>query len=375
EIYLAIYQLAPEAEFIDAFEIVNDLRRLKSKEEITFLQRSAFIADVGMAALIEYVRPGVSINQCIQVVDNAMVAAGATANGFLNIGGGTFPDQMELSFRGSPYRFQSGDIVTNALTSEYKGYYTQLSRPISLGREPNEDFKMITKVNEEVYNLLFSKFRAGAQIREGLDVQGNNLAQAISDGEWVSPFSCQSTEIEQFSYQNNVALQPGISYMLMPWLCKSTDWDGVNYFPTPGNWVGHVWGNTIICQEEEPLVLHQTPMDVVVKTDFQEVLSVPSLPRDPIHGPGGTWKVSFAIPGGMQEKEIRTTESGAFMDGKPIPFTFDDGAVEFELTVGTPRGPIPLTFKGWMIGDEIAGAYQSKAGAVKGQRNRFKAIR
>ena len=59
---------------------------------------------------------------------------------------------------------------------------------------------------------------------------------------------------------------------------------------------------------------------------------------------------------------------------KYCTINFEEGAAKFELTIGTQRGLIPLVFKCWMIGDEIAGAYNSKAGVAKGQRNCFKAI-
>ncbi len=72
---------------------------------------------------------------------------------------------------------------------------------------------------------------------------------------------------------------------------------------------------------------------------------------------------------------MKVSEEGAFVDGNPVPFSFDDGSVAFKLTIGTLRGPMELTFKGRMIGNEIAGAFNIKGAKENGQRNRFKAVR
>ncbi|MEO0726304.1 MAG: aminopeptidase P family N-terminal domain-containing protein [Bacteroidota bacterium] len=377
EVYMALHKAFPETELVDAFDLVNDVRQVKSEEEMTFLRRSAFIADVGMTALIEYVRPGVSINECLRVVDNAMIAAGATSTqGFNTIGGGTFPDQMERSFRGSPYRYRTGDIVTNELTSEYKGYYTQISKPVSLGTEPNQAFQEYEKINKIIYETLYAKFRPGVKVHSELDETGSDLAKRMSDGAWGCIQSVQPTDLDQTSHQSDVALQPGVSYTLMPWTSQTQGWNGSDALPPIENWSGYAWGNTLICTKEEPIVLHQTELGMVIKTEFDEILKVPELEKEPTDSADGNWKISFFMNlSGAQEKEMKVSEEGAFVDGNAIPFTFDDGSVAFELTIGTLQGPQHLEFKGWMIGNEIAGAFNLKDTPTTGQRNRFKAVR
>lgn len=377
ELFLALKKAFPETELVEAFEIVNEVRRVKSEEEIVFLRRSAFIADVGMAALIEYVRPGVSINECLRVVDNAMIAAGATTTqGFNTIGGGSFPDQMESSFQGSPYRYKSGDIVTNELTSEYKGYFTQISKPISLGSEPNQAFSEFEKINKIIYDTLYAKFKPGVKVRSELDETGNDLAKRMSDGSWGCPLSCKASDLEQSFLEQDIKLEPGISYNLMPWTCQTKGWNGTDIFPPQGNWAGHARGNTVICTQDEPMVLHKTELGLVIKTEFDEILKIPELDKEPTDSPEGNWKISFFLPtSGTQEKEMRISEEGSFVDGNAVPFAFDEGSVAFELTVGTLKGPLNLEFKGWMIGNEIAGAFNVKNAQGNGQRNRFKAVR
>ncbi|MEO0874443.1 MAG: hypothetical protein AAFY48_07560, partial [Bacteroidota bacterium] len=110
--------------------------------------------------------------------------------------------------------------------------------------------------------------------------------------------------------------------------------------------------------------------------EFDEILKVPELDKEPTDSADGNWKISFFLNlSGAQEKEMKVSEEGAFVDGNAIPFTFDDGSVAFELTIGTLQGPQHLEFKGWMIGNEIAGAFNLKDTPTTGQRNRFKAVR
>lgn len=377
DIYLALQKGLPDTELVDAFDLVNDIRRVKSEEEITFLRRSGFIADIGMAALIEYVRPGVSINECLRVIDNAMVAAGATSTqGLHQLGGGTFPDQMERNFRGSPYRYKIGDIVINELTSEYKGYFTQLSKAISLGETPNAAFQEFQKTSRIIYDTLLAKFKPGVKVRSQLEVTADDLARRMTDGTWGSLQSMQATDFEQSFFHPDVKLEPGVSYIMIPWLGQTEGWKEGDILPPLANWSGQAMGNSLICTENEPIVLHATELDVVIKTEFDEILKVPELDKEPTESPEGNWKINFFLNmSGTQEKEMRVSSDGAFVDGNAVPFQFDDGSVAFELTVGTFQGPLELEFKGWMIGNEIAGAFNIKDAPNTGQRNRFKAIR
>ena len=61
------------ATLVDANDLMNEVRLVKSAEEIKFLWRSGYCADKAMEALIDAVRPGVTERELYLAADNAAV--------------------------------------------------------------------------------------------------------------------------------------------------------------------------------------------------------------------------------------------------------------------------------------------------------------
>jgi ectoine hydrolase len=236
---------APHAKFVDADDLMNEVRLVKSAEEIKFLRRSGYCADRAMEALIDAVRPGVTERELYLVADNAAVLAGCSPGGFQLLGSGKWPTMGMLAL-GTARKLQKGDVFLNELTACYKGYYTQLAVPVWLGSEPNKDFLQFVNVSRTMYSAQLEVFRPGTNNGE-IDKLGEKIATQVSGGKLGSHFACQTLDFERSFEHPSVVLEPGIGFILMPWI----------HHTEPGKFVGHGLGNTVMCTEDEPLVLNK----------------------------------------------------------------------------------------------------------------------
>jgi Xaa-Pro aminopeptidase len=241
----------PHATLVDANDLMNEVRLVKSAEEINFLRRSGYCADKAMEALIDAVRPGVTERELYLAADNAAVLAGCSPGGFQLVGSGRWPNLGLLSL-GTHRKLQKGDVFLNELTAFYKGYCTQLAVPVWLGTEPAKDFLEFIEVNRAMYRAQLDAFRPGVAVAE-VDKLGEKIAAEMSGGKLGSHFACQTIDFERSFEHPAVVLEPGIGIILMPWI----------HHTEPGKFVGHGLGNTIVCTEGEPLVLNKSRQCIV----------------------------------------------------------------------------------------------------------------
>ena len=73
-----------------------------------------------------------------------------------------------------------GDVIVPEVTSNYKGYFTQLTVPVVLG-EPSEQFLADLALCDAVYAHMLAKYRPGATVK-GLDDQCAQFAKQASEG-------------------------------------------------------------------------------------------------------------------------------------------------------------------------------------------------
>ena len=242
----------PHAKFVDADDLMNEVRLVKSAEEIKFYRRSGYCADKAMEALLDAVRPGVTERELYLAADNAAVLAGCNPGGFQLLGSGKWPTLGLLSL-GTGRKLQRGEVFLNELTASYKGYCTQLAVPVWLGSAPHKDFLQFLEVNRAIYAAQFEAFRPGANNRE-IDQLGEKLAPQLSGGKLGSHFACQTLDFERSFEHPSVDLEPGIGFILMPWI----------HHTEPGKFVGHGLGNTVMCTAGEPLLLNKSRQCLVM---------------------------------------------------------------------------------------------------------------
>ena len=133
--YSELFQAALEREgarVLDATPIVRGVRRLKTPAELECLQHAQSIADAGMQAAKDILRPGVTELEASAGILTAMANLGGEVPGVppTVVSGPRNPCVHALPSRRA---MQNGDIVNVDLCGVFNRYHATLARPFSLG--------------------------------------------------------------------------------------------------------------------------------------------------------------------------------------------------------------------------------------------------
>jgi Xaa-Pro aminopeptidase len=144
----------PQAEFVFVTKDFIALRLLKSAEEVQFLERSAELGDIGMTAMQERVRPGMSESEVFVIVHEAVLKAGGEM-GMIQIGSCSMLDPDINDQRPRPVERIIGDrdVINNELGIFYNGYEAQCGRPVLTG-EPTAEYRAMFEIALEGYRRL-----------------------------------------------------------------------------------------------------------------------------------------------------------------------------------------------------------------------------
>jgi Xaa-Pro dipeptidase len=136
--YSQYFQAALErhdATVTDGTHVVRGVRRLKSAAELECVRRAQEIADVGMRAAQEVIRPGVTELEASAEILAAMARVGGEIPGVppAVVSGERNPCVHALAGRRV---MQAGDLVNVDLCGVFNRYHASLARPLALG-EPS----------------------------------------------------------------------------------------------------------------------------------------------------------------------------------------------------------------------------------------------
>ncbi|HEX5406936.1 MAG TPA: M24 family metallopeptidase [Pseudonocardiaceae bacterium] len=137
------------------------LRQIKSAEEIAWLRLGAHFTDLGMSALRDNLRPGLTERELGDMVERAYVAHGAI-NGIHYFG----VTPMDTPSIGVPSQFPSArrvqprDVVFAEITAIFWDYPGQVLRTFTLG-EPTARYRELHAVADAAFDAILSVLRDG----------------------------------------------------------------------------------------------------------------------------------------------------------------------------------------------------------------------
>ena len=102
-----IQEAFPQAKLVNATEMMQEIRAIKSAEEVALLERSAAIIEKTIDAMIENAKPGVSEKELYGAMVHAMLANGGELPTLFFLSAG--PDIINSSFVPTDYRIQKND--------------------------------------------------------------------------------------------------------------------------------------------------------------------------------------------------------------------------------------------------------------------------
>jgi Xaa-Pro aminopeptidase len=158
----------PQTEFVFVTKQFIALRLLKSAEEIQFLERSAELGDIGLRAMQERVKPGMTEGEVFGIVHDAVMKAGGEM-GMIQIGSCSMLDPDINDQRPRPVERVIGDrdIINNELGIFYNGYEAQCGRPVVTG-EPTAEYREMLQIAIEGYRRLAPTLYAGKSSEDSI---------------------------------------------------------------------------------------------------------------------------------------------------------------------------------------------------------------
>ena len=161
----------PEASFENANPWLQELRIVKSEEEIAFLERATELAEASIAAMIETAAPGVSEPR----VYAAMIYAGLQ-------GGGEYPWMNRFAAGPETRRTQwlptqrpvePGDLLVNETDGKYVGYSAQVVHHVQVGNKIRDDYRRMMDCSIEMFQRVLEAIGPEAPLRHLVQIYGS----------------------------------------------------------------------------------------------------------------------------------------------------------------------------------------------------------
>lgn len=151
------------ASFVDATDILADVRLIKSREELTWFRKGAALTDMAFEGLEKKAKAGMTDFQLASIIASSYMPRGGGPK--LIFIGSTSMSRPHLIF---PCQFPSrrkvskGDIILTELSADYEMCAGQAHRPITVGVPPTPIYRKMFDVAVEAYTRILKVLKPGA---------------------------------------------------------------------------------------------------------------------------------------------------------------------------------------------------------------------
>lgn len=200
----------PESEFVDGYDILLQAKMIKTDEELDCIRAAAVLTEVGFAAALDALKPGVKECEVLAAAWGAMTALGSEWTQCSNIiasGPYTAPYRRFTSDR----IIREGDPVVIDIGGCFNGYWGDFTRTYLCGnlRATPEQIEL----HQKCYNALFNACGTSRVGKTNYDVYlaaqpcvRDNLGHGAGLSPWEPPYFSASSEEEQVPLQKNMVL-------------------------------------------------------------------------------------------------------------------------------------------------------------------------
>jgi Xaa-Pro aminopeptidase len=168
--------LSPER-VVTGSAFVNELRRTKSPEELSTMERAARVCDDAMGAVAPKVRPGATMLELVEELEHEMRLLGSRVPSFTTHVFTSFVGGKNSAEESHSVPIAEGDVVMFDFGAVVDGYCSDFGRTVCVG-EPGAEVR-------EAYELVLAAQEAGrAALRPGVPASEVNRAcrRPIEDG-------------------------------------------------------------------------------------------------------------------------------------------------------------------------------------------------
>lgn len=250
----AVEEAFPQATFVDATDLMERARYVKSPEEIGALEKAVVLVEKAIDAMARTARPGVAECEVYAAMIYAMTREGGELPTMLQWSAGPEPRGNNIMPTLRP--LQNGDIVMNEIEARWLGYVGQGVQPMFIGRvEPV--WREIFRACEEALAATYEVFKPGLTIGElnrHIVEWGEKhtpfLVRPLFHGRGLgddAPVSARSTTDAHAGWR----LEENAVFILKPTVA------------TPDGRKRLYWGDCVVCTPRGPRRLGKRPIQAI----------------------------------------------------------------------------------------------------------------
>ncbi len=157
----------PDANFVDATEWIDEIRVIKSPEEIELIKGTAALQDAGMEKLKEIIKPG--MRDCdVYAEAHCFLSKNGSQRGLVLVGSGPMGTPVGPDI----YHFQNrvikeGDqVIVLIEVNGPGGYYTETARTFFVGRKPSQTSQDAFGISVEAMEMIVENMIPGAEPKD-----------------------------------------------------------------------------------------------------------------------------------------------------------------------------------------------------------------
>jgi Xaa-Pro aminopeptidase len=219
----AIQDAFPDAKLVNATEMMQEIRAVKSSEEVSLLERSAAIIDKTIETMVRTAEPGVSEKELYGAMVHTMLANGGELPTLFFLSAG--PGISNSSFVPTDYRIQKGDRLIDEIEAKYGGYAAQAVSPVVLGA-PDDAYQRMIDISRSCFDAILGAMKPGVTFGQLFEIYRNTVehhgkgkylwnhpmmhARGLGDD---GPALLGDKDLERFS---KIQLQKGMTFILKP---------------------------------------------------------------------------------------------------------------------------------------------------------------
>ncbi|MEM1574117.1 MAG: Xaa-Pro peptidase family protein [Candidatus Methanomethylicaceae archaeon] len=164
----------PNINFVDSSKIFRELRSVKSSEELKRLRKAYEATEKGIETLLEVAREGTTEEEVANEVKISVIKAGADPI-FILLGGGK-RGGYNICWP-SKYKLKKGDVIRLDMGVVYKGYCSDASRSIIIGK-PTEKIKKILSTNIKAVENVIKAMEPGVKLGKLFEIAINTWKES-----------------------------------------------------------------------------------------------------------------------------------------------------------------------------------------------------
>lgn len=171
----------PAVEWVPAGEILDGLRAIKTEEELALIKKAEAIGDRAFTRILNDLRPGMTELEVAAKLEYYMREEGTAKNSFDTIVASGLHSAMPHAIP-SEKKIEKGDFVTMDFGCNYKGYCSDMTRTVVVGKADERQ--------KEIYHtVLQAQLAAIGAIRPGMtgsqvDAVARNIIAEAGYGEY-----------------------------------------------------------------------------------------------------------------------------------------------------------------------------------------------